>query len=299
MKIAVGIPVYNEEIFIEQSVQNCIAVGYDYVVYLDDGSTDNSYEKLLNCTKDYPHIKIIRNENNSVLSNNGNRWEIVSEECRKFDPDWIMVRATDECLSYPAFKNGPNLLRKNIEYLKSKGVNSLVFSYIDLWRSPYWYRTDGFWGIQRSSRNCWLNTPGWKIDSGSGIHGGRHHPFKFGYKEVISNINFNDSGLVVLHYGMSSHELLERKFQYQIETSIKIKNRATGVPQKIPHPSSWKSVNGLKVADERNIQFEKVKQIWYKEQIPDVPKPEIRSLYNIILKYDSRIAEEYAKIYGR
>jgi glycosyltransferase involved in cell wall biosynthesis len=299
MKIAVGIPVYNEELFIEQSVQNCIDVGYDYVVYLDDGSTDGSYEKLIQYTESYSHIKVIKNDRNSVIFNTGNRWKIVSEACKEFGPDWIIVRAADECLSYPAFKYGPNLLRKNIELLYSGGVNSLLFTYVDLWRSPYWYRVDGFWGVQRTSRNGWLNSEGWEIDAGAGIHGGRHHPFKFGYKEVLGNVNIDNSGVVVLHYGMSSHELIARKLKYQIDTVNLIKNRAVGIPNRIPHPSIWKNINGFKVADERDIKLKKVEQLWFAEQIPEAPTPSVDSLYKVILEYDPYIAEEYAKIYGR
>lgn len=300
MKIAVGIPVYNDSIFLERSVQNCLDVGYDYVVYLDDGSTDDTYEKLVNLISGYQQFKVIKNDRNTIFSNNGNRWEIVSRECQKANPDWIMVRAADECLSYSAFDKGKNLLRSNLEILNSKGVNAIVFSYVDLWRSKWWYRVDGFWGSHRNSINMWKNSDDWVFEAGAALHKGRHRPIKIGKEIKQANINLNkEDEIVVLHYGMSSHELLARKLDYQISTALKVKDRSFGVPIKIPLPRRWCDYNGYKIAHELGAQLVKVKQVWFKDPIPDNPKPQIKSLYDVILKYDMARAEEYAVIYGR
>jgi len=300
MIVAVGIPVYNDEVFLERSVQNCLDVGYDYVVYLDDGSTDNTYSKLMDLTKGHSEFKVIKKEQNSVFSNDGNRWEIVSKECQKINPDWIMVRAADECLSYAAFKEGPNLLRKNIEFLDQKKINMITFSYVDLWRSEWWYRVDGFWGSQRISINAWKNNTGWIFESGAGLHRGRHRPYKMNVKDFQANINVEPSDTIrVLHYGMSSHDFIAKKLDYQISTALSVKGRSYGVPLKMPHPSVWHDFNGYKVAYEKNIVLKKVEQSWFKNPVPDVPKPVVKSLYNVVVKYDKNMAEEYAKIYGR
>jgi glycosyltransferase involved in cell wall biosynthesis len=309
MRIAVGIPAYNESVFIEQSVRNCIDVGYDHVVYLDDGSTDDTYEKLVHYTKDYDHITVIKNKENSVFSNTGNRWEIVVKECAKFNPDWIMVRAADECLSYPAFSRGEDLLRRNIEGLDAEGVNMLIFPYVHLWRSPWWYRVDGFWGgcYRGGSISAWKNNTGWEFKYGSGIHLGSHRPNSMKVKDISRNINnYNVKEkpikilpIVVLHYGMASHEFIANKLDYQISTAMKIKSRAIGIPAGIPTPRAWNRFNGYKVAYELGLDLKKVESIWYENDIPDVDKPKVESLYNVIAKYNKNRADEYAKIYGR
>jgi len=308
MKIAVGIPAFNDEIFVEQSIQNCIDVGYDYVVYLDDGSTDKTYEKLMDYTKNYDHIKVIRNKENSVLTNSGNRWEKAATECSKVKPDWIMSRAVDEVLSYPAFLNGENLFRKNLEILDASGVNMLVFPHIHLWRSEWWHRIDGYWGgcYDNGVISAWKNNIGWGFNSKSGIHLGSHRPTNVRVKAVINEINnktqttaYGGKPVVVLHYGMFSHKCLMEKLDYQISTSMQINNRAVGMPSRIPNPKNWHHFNGYKIADEQTCILEKVLQVWYKDAVPNEPRPEIKSLYSVVAKYDQAIADRYATIYGR
>lgn len=308
LKIAVGIPVFNDESFIEQSVNNCLDVGYDYVVYLDDGSTDSTYEKLLYYTKNYDNILVLRNKDNSVSSNGTNRWKTVSLECAKFNPDWITVRAADECLSFPAFNRGQNLFRKNLEYIDSKGFNMVVFPYIHLWRSPFWYRVDGYWGGCRDGGSicAWKNHTGWEFNDKSGLHLGSHRPNRLKVESLITHINdsptfdpLSDKPIVVLHYGMSSTKHLSDKLDYQISTSLQLKNRAVGMPDFVPSPRFWNRYNGYKVADERNIILEKVKQLWYEDELPKEEKPAIIPLVSVIAKYDLKVAEEYAELYGR
>lgn len=295
MRIAVGIPVYNDSIFLERSVKNCIDMGYDHVVYLNDGSTDGTYEKLMSLTKEHSHIKVLNGKSNSVFSGSGNRWEIVAEECRLFNPDWIMTRAADETLSYPSQK----LLKDNLIELDSRGINMIIFDYKDLWRSEWWYRVDSYWG-KHQNVCLWKNDTGWKFNYGSGIHLGGHRPNYMSVKDVICNININPSDeIVVIHYGMSSHELLARKLDYQINTSLKIEGRAAGMPSKIPPVRVWGQVNGYKAASEQGIVLEKVRQSWFKDPIPDESRPQIKSLYDVVAKYDLNRAEEYVRIYGR
>lgn len=301
MFIAVGIPAFNEEIFIERSVENCIEMGYDYVVYLDDGSTDSTYEKLLEFTEPYDHIKVIQNKTNSVLdTKNMGRWEKVARECKKVNPDWIMVRAADECLSAAAAPAGRDALRSNLEALYDTRFGLVSFQYIDFWRSKWWYRADGFWGV-RSSVSCWRNNTGWAFDYKKGIHQGAHMPNRFKI-DGLQKRNINISGswdIVVLHYGMSSDELLERKLDYQLSTANAIGNRALGVPTSMPHPSRWNRFNGYKIAHEIDIELRPAKQIWFFEQIPKEPKPAIKPLTHIIEKYDSRRAFDYENLYKK
>jgi hypothetical protein len=92
---------------------------------------------------------------------------------------------------------------------------------------------------------------------------------------------------------MCSHELIESKLEYQILTSRKIGNRALGVPKKIPHPSTWNSLNGFKVAYEKDIKFKKIDPVWVDFSVPDVPQPEVKSLFSVLDRYDSNVAKLY------
>jgi hypothetical protein len=127
-----------------------------------------------------------------------------------------------------------------------------------------------------------------------------HRPYDTKVKIVSNNINVKSTNsIVVLHYGLSSHDLLARKLEYHINTAKVIGHRAHGVPQVIPHPKNWAKLNGYKACDERSLILKKVEQCWYKNVVPDVPKPTFESLYNVVAKYNIKMAEEYAKIYGR
>jgi len=313
MKIAAAIPIFNDEIFIEQSVQNCIDVGYDNVVYFDDGSTDSTYEKLKYFTAQYSHIDVLHNEQNSVLSNTGNRWQMVTEECKKFNPDWVMVRAADESLSYCAFRRNQDLLRKSLERIwNNSEILMVAFPMVHLWRSSWWYRADGEWGHAATndvSDSCWRNDSGWEFINSyrkSGIHIGGHRPNKFNRRLIKVGINGYTGdvpplSIVVLHYGVASHELIGDKIDYQLATAMAVGNRAVGVPSplSVPAPRRWGGLNGYKAAYELNIRFEKVSQLWYEDLVPNEPQPKIKSLYNVIAKYSKPLAEKYAKIYGR
>lgn len=300
MKIAVGIPVFNDSMFVKQSVQNCLDVGYDRVVYLDDGSTDNTYELLQEYTDAYSHITVLKNSANTVYSASGNRWEICALECQKCNPDWIMSRAADECLSANAFKSGDNLLRKNLDWLDKQGFNYINFNYIDLWRSLWWYRVDGFWG-HRKSVSCWKNKVGWSFTAPYGkIHVGAHRPTKLHTKINEHNINPQDNKeLVVLHYGMSSHDLIVRKLKYQLDTAYKIKENAVNVPTQVPSIKHWEHFNGYKIGHEFFIQLVKVDPKWFINEIPDVAAPDIISLSSVIKEYDPVVAREYDSVLER
>jgi glycosyltransferase involved in cell wall biosynthesis len=306
MRIVLGVPVYNDSIFIDRSIQNALDVGYDDVVYLDDCSTDNSYEKLLEYSKKYRHIHVFSNQCNTVSSGLGNKWKIVSDLCRKFNPDWIMVRAADECLSWPSFKRGQNLLSLYLESLEN--FTTVSFPYVNLWRSEWWFREDVRSGTSLDysiNESCWKNDSGWDFVDKSGVHLGLHKPNVYKnrkYKCTNINLDFKNRRIssipliVILHYGMSSHELIERKLKYYIDIKREVGTRAN-MPSGIPHPKDWGTSNGFKVGYENGIILTKAHQEWFETPIPNVPKPEIKSLAKLIEQYDKGAAEAYRQFY--
>lgn len=63
--IAIVLPVYNEEenlneVF-DKISKTLKSLSYSYeIIFIDDGSTDNSFDKLINISTDHPEVKIVR-----------------------------------------------------------------------------------------------------------------------------------------------------------------------------------------------------------------------------------------------
>ena len=280
MKIVLGIPVYNNVEFLKYTVDSMLSVGFDDIVYLDDGSTDGTSELLQSYSDKYENIHVIKNDSNSVLTQGVNRWKILAEHCKSFNPDWIIIRAADQVFSAMT----KALLRPRLEYLLNTGVNAIGFPVAHFWRSRDWYRTDGEWGHSAEA----------------------HFPNHFEGKVVKSNINVGplDNGvlpIVVLHYGMSSHDLIDSKLDFQMKMSDLVE--VNGVPRTnvMPHPKSWNRYNGYKIAHEHGAILTMAPQEWFDAPINHEPKPRprINSMYETIAKYNKSMALEYRKIYDK
>jgi glycosyltransferase involved in cell wall biosynthesis len=311
MRIVLGTPVYNEINFIDTHLKNALAVGFDEIVYLDDGSTDGTYEKLLEFKNAYDHVHIIRQEDNSVQIRGTNRWMVLSNYCREFDTDWIMVRSADECFSKAAFKNGDNLLYKRLEECLENKIDMVGFPFVHLWRSKYWFRSDGEWGhsaMYPVNDSCWNNRVDWRFVSPfdkSGMHLGAHRPNYFDGKEKMNKASLHkdlDGSIpliVVLHYGMSSDNLLTKKLDYQMTIADKI-GGGNGLPttKKMPHPAHWYKYNGYKIGHEITLKLTKIYDKWF--DIPnDIVEPKVKSLYHIIRKHNEIRANEYKELYDK
>ncbi len=66
MKISVVIPTYNRETTLQRAIESVLSqtLAADEVIIVDDGSTDNTHSLL----KQYPHIRIISQDNRGVSS---------------------------------------------------------------------------------------------------------------------------------------------------------------------------------------------------------------------------------------
>ena len=85
MKLCVIIPVFNEEDFIEKSINSIISqsVKPDKVVYVNDSSTDNTKKIIRDLSDDYDWIEIIdhKSKGNSISPSN---LHIISYELSNF-----------------------------------------------------------------------------------------------------------------------------------------------------------------------------------------------------------------------
>lgn len=93
IQLSFCLPVYNVVCFVEQCLQSiCKQITNDLryeILFLDDCSTDGSYELLKQLADKYPNVKVLQNERNSGVSFTRN--ELIRKACGKYiwfvDPD--------------------------------------------------------------------------------------------------------------------------------------------------------------------------------------------------------------------
>jgi len=73
-KISLGLPVYNESEFLDETMLSLLKQTYENIeiIAIDNGSDDDSYEKLEKYSRSDKRIKIFKNDENIGLSNNFN-----------------------------------------------------------------------------------------------------------------------------------------------------------------------------------------------------------------------------------
>ena len=73
-KISLGLPVYNESEFLYETILSLEKQTYENIeiIAIDNGSDDDSYEKLEKYSQGDKRIKIFKNDENIGLSNNFN-----------------------------------------------------------------------------------------------------------------------------------------------------------------------------------------------------------------------------------
>lgn len=122
--VSILIPFYNSEKFMHISLDAAIKQTYKNIeiICLDDGSTDNTYQKLLEYQKQCPNIRVYKNEKNSRISYSRNR--LISLAKGKYfffldSDDSITPNAIETLVNYS----------KNGKYDIVAGKSWLVFSY--------------------------------------------------------------------------------------------------------------------------------------------------------------------------
>jgi len=65
-RIGVVVPAYNEEKLISETLQGIPSI-VDLIFVVNDGSTDQTYEKILACQSRDPRIMVIKHESNEGL----------------------------------------------------------------------------------------------------------------------------------------------------------------------------------------------------------------------------------------
>lgn len=93
-KISIVIPVYNAGAFLDELINSLLSLNYANfeVIFVNDGSDDNSYEKLSNIASEYKKFKVITQNNQgvAVARNVG-----IANACG----DWLFFLDADDYLS--------------------------------------------------------------------------------------------------------------------------------------------------------------------------------------------------------
>lgn len=319
--ISLGIPMYNElkKGHLVKTIENALAIGVDDIVILDDGSDDGSWDVLSEYASKYDHIRIYRNEQNSVLCEGNNRWKFIVDRIAEKRPDWVVIRAADQIYSYVATVEGGDQFRKRLTKFYHDGVEMVQIPLAHMWRSNTWYRADHVWGRDirtHSKRPIWRFSPkyNYKGREKTGTHRGWHHPNYFGFKAPLKKRDINtckmsEWDLVVIHLGHDTHKSKALKFEWSMEAArANAKNGRSSTmppPEKMPPVKQWINDrsgknDGYKGFYEFNMEFSQAPEAWFPPGTDFSEEPPIpESLYETIKKYNVRRAEEYKMLYDK
>ncbi|RUS95012.1 hypothetical protein DSM106972_091720 [Dulcicalothrix desertica PCC 7102] len=120
-KISIITSCYNAEKYIAKAIESVIAstfIDWDYVI-VDDGSTDNSAEAILDYVKKEPRLRFIQQPNGGVCNGRNNGSKACSPES-----EYIMFLDGDDCIE-------PETLEVIVKYLDQNPHVGLIFS--DIW----------------------------------------------------------------------------------------------------------------------------------------------------------------------
>lgn len=166
----------------------------DGLVVYDDGSTDGSYEYML----DKAIFTLRAGEND--FKNEVNHKKILLEYALKLQPDFILWLDADEVLTANAEVELQNLCK----YADENNIDGLSFHEINLWRSHSWKRIDNSYNLGWFVR-LWRVTPELAFrDSEPGLHQQQ-------FPHSISKIERTDR-VGVIHYGFASDRSLAFKY---------------------------------------------------------------------------------------
>jgi len=320
VKIVLGIPMYNElaKGHLHETIENALSVGFDHIIILDDGSTDDSWLVLQEYAIRYQNISIYRNESNSVIYEGNNRWKFIVDRIAEHEPDWVVVRSADQIYSYKATIIGGDLFRERLTELYYAGAEMISLPLAHLWRSISWYRLDNTWGrdIKTHSKSpIWRFHPGYNYigREQTGTHRGWHHPTSFGFgdKRILKKVPINKIAsppweIVILHLGHTTHAKKVLKFEWSMEAAksnaLNGRSNTMPPPEKMPPVKDWDPSNhkydGYVGFYEFNMLLKKVEPQWFAGNISfDSAQPIPESMYNIILRYNKERAEEYRILY--
>ena len=136
-KIITVIPVKNDGWFIEKSIRSAVEWS-DHVFVADESSTDGSHEIYRKLEKEYSNLSIVYDRPKFDFNTPDSR-NYALDLARNFDGENIIFEIhADEIMTAEILK--PEIKNKLIETMSPK--SSLMVPWINLWKSPLYYRSD-------------------------------------------------------------------------------------------------------------------------------------------------------------
>ena len=119
MKLSIILPVYNTGHLVEKAINSLLNLkSIDLeILCMNDGSTDNSWEKLQEIEKKYHQVKLINKQNEGLSMTRNKGIQASSGDYVYFldSDDWINTEAFDELLTY--CHEGYDIIHGNFSYV--------------------------------------------------------------------------------------------------------------------------------------------------------------------------------------
>ena len=170
----------------------------DFILIIDDASTDGTVTLCEETLADFPH-KIIQLEE-SLFENEGKSRDFQWKECRKLDPEWIMILDGDELFE--------DAMVDHIDAMLATDKDAYYFRLYDFWSASE-YREDQWWKahhyyrpfLMRNKPNIDYTYPDMKR------HCGRFPVETIHFPYALSDIRLK-------HMGWSRKEDRQKKYQH-------------------------------------------------------------------------------------
>lgn len=124
MKLSIILPVYNTGHLVEKAINSLLNLkNIDLeILCMNDGSTDNSWEKLQEIEKKYNQVKLINKQNEGLSMTRNRGIQEASGDYVYFldSDDWVNTEIFDELLSY--CHEGYDIIHGNFNYVYEDGT---------------------------------------------------------------------------------------------------------------------------------------------------------------------------------
>ena len=189
--------VKNEENRFLEKVLNAAKKYVDFILIIDDSSTDNTAYKCKELLAEFPH-KIIQNET-SLFANETILRSLQWQESLKLNPEWILILDADELFEDSISDQISDLLQTEKE--------AIYFRLYDFW-SESEYREDEHWYAHKIYRPFIIKN---KPDITYSFHNMPQHCGRFPAETV--HFSYHLSDIRLKHLGWSRAKDRQEKFE--------------------------------------------------------------------------------------
>lgn len=158
-KVSIIVPAYNEEVNIVSSLQNLLKTNYPYfeIVFVDDGSKDTTYAKVVEAFGNHPKIKVLTKPN-------GGKASALNFGITQSDADYVVCIDADTKLKQDAVMHlMKHFLAKKVENIGAVAGNVKVGNEVNMltkWQAIEYISSQNFDRRAFASLNAITVVPG-------------------------------------------------------------------------------------------------------------------------------------------